>query len=42
MKLKPHEGPSGCEPAQQRLTTSWKRVLRGRTTGVAGKESCEA
>ncbi len=31
-------GPGGCNPAQQRLATSWKRVLRG----VSGNRHCEA
>ena len=29
-------------PVRQRLATSRKRVLRGRTTAKSGKESCEA
>lgn len=33
--------PTGESPVWQRLATSQKRVLRGRTTGN-GKESCEA
>lgn len=41
-KPKPHKGPErATEPVRQRLTTSRKRVLRGRTTGRLGRKAAK-